>query len=51
MLGSLVNTDFSDKGVLIAPFEGIHGWYWKNETAFDVIITLKVKGDYKRLDL
>lgn len=45
------NTAFSDKGVLIAPFEGIHGWYWKNETAFDVIITLKVKGDYKRLDL
>jgi hypothetical protein len=45
------STGFSDEGILIAPFVGIHGWYWKNETAFDVIITLKVKGDYKRLDL
>lgn len=45
------STQSSDNGQLIAPFSGIHGWYWKNETAFDVIITLKVKGDYKRLDL
>jgi len=45
------STQSSDRGKLIAPFTGIHGWYWKNDTQFDVIITLKVKGDYKRLDL
>lgn len=45
------SSDSLASGILIAPFTGIHGWYWKNETDFDVIITLKVKGDYKRLDL
>lgn len=45
------STQSFDSGVLIAPFSGIHGWYWKNDTNFDVIITLKVKGEYKRLDL
>lgn len=44
-------TQSEDSGVLKASFEGIHGWYWKNDTKFDVIITLKVKGEYSRLDL
>ena len=44
------STESKSSGSLIASFDGIHGWYWKNETDFDVIITLKVKGEYKRLD-
>ncbi|NOX43623.1 MAG: HupE/UreJ family protein [Gammaproteobacteria bacterium] len=45
------STDSQASGSLITPFEGTHGWYWKNKTESPVIITLKAKGDYKRLDL
>jgi hypothetical protein len=38
-------------GSLTTVFEGTHGWYWKNNNAFPVVITLKVAGDYTRLDL
>lgn len=37
-------------GSLIAPFLGTHGWYWKNESSKNVVVTLKVKGEYKRFD-
>jgi len=37
-------------GSQIMPFEGTHGWYWKNENDFPVTVTLKVKGDYQRMD-
>lgn len=37
-------------GVLTTVFEGTHGWYWKNNNAFPVVITLKVAGEYQRLD-
>jgi outer membrane protease len=38
-------------GSLTAPFEGIHGWYWRNDTASPVVIELKASGDYRRLDV
>ena len=34
-------------GILIAPFTGTHGWYWKNDSNNAVQITLKTKGQYK----
>lgn len=37
-------------GSLVAPFEGTHGWYWRNDNLFPVTVTLKVKGDVTRLD-
>ena len=37
-------------GSLLTPFEGTHGWYWKNENNFPVTVTLKVKGEFKRMD-
>ena len=37
-------------GSITTPFEGTHGWYWQNENDFPVTVTLKVKGDYKRMD-
>jgi len=34
-------------GSLIAPFEGKHGWYWKNNSNQPVQVTLDVKGVYQ----
>ncbi len=45
------STDSQSSGALTAPFEGTHGWYWKNKTSAPVVITLKVKGKYQRLDV
>lgn len=39
-------------GTLKAPFDGTHGWYWRNATAATVVIRLKVSGfhtDMKRM--
>jgi HupE/UreJ protein len=44
------STDSQASGSLIAPFEGTHGWYWKNNSLSPVTITLKSKGAYQRLD-
>ena len=45
------NTDSKASGSLTAPFEGTHGWYWKNNSHRPVTIVLKSKGMYQRLDL
>lgn len=34
------------RGTLIAPFTGVHGWYWKNETSQPVTIALRASGFY-----
>jgi hypothetical protein len=41
------STQSQAAGTLTAVFEGTHGWYWKNNTRFPVVVTLKVKGDYQ----
>jgi HupE / UreJ protein len=33
------------------PFDGNHGWYWKNKGTVPVTVTLKTKGTYKILGL
>ena len=33
-------------GTLIAPFTGIHGWYWENASDDDLTITLTTSGFY-----
>ncbi len=38
-----------DTGTLTAAFDGKHGWYWENRTQVKVTITLRTKGDYKRM--
>ncbi len=35
-----------DSGELTAPFEGNHGWFWRNRSETAVTITLKVTGEY-----
>ncbi len=34
------------RGSLIAPFTGVHGWYWKNNTAAPVTVVLHASGFY-----
>jgi len=43
-------TEKQSSGLLISPFEGTHGWYWKNTTFQAVQVELKVKGEYTRRD-
>ncbi len=35
-----------DAGELVAAFTGQHGWFWRNRTGRDVVITLRTRGDY-----
>jgi len=37
-------------GTFTAPFEGKHGWYFKNNHKEDVLITIKLNGEYKLFD-
>ena len=34
------------QGAYIAPFAGIHGWYWQNPSATEVTVTLTTAGFY-----
>lgn len=36
-----------DAGELIAPFEGNHGWFWRNRSTAEVTVKLKVSGQYR----
>ncbi len=45
------NTKSAASGSLTTPFEGIHGWYWKNDNTFPVVVKLSVAGEYERMDL
>jgi hypothetical protein len=40
-------TSDSIKGTMTTPFEGPHGWYWKNNSGNDVSVTLKTQGNYR----
>jgi hypothetical protein len=39
------------KGSFTAPFDGSHGWYWKNESDKPVAVQLMVKGHYEVIGL
>jgi hypothetical protein len=34
-------------GTLTAPFEGKHGWYFRNETNEAIVVTIRLKGQYE----
>ena len=38
------------RGELVAAFDGKHGWFWRNRTRGPVTITLKVQGNYTKLE-
>ncbi len=38
-----------DEGVLVAAFDGDHGWFWRNRTDRDVTLTLRASGAYREM--
>jgi hypothetical protein len=38
-----------DKGLLVAAFDGEHGWFWRNRMDKDVTVVLTTKGQYSDL--
>lgn len=39
----------SDQGSFVAPFNGTHGWYWRNRGNKPVTVKVKVSGFYAKL--
>lgn len=37
------------KGELVAPFDGKHGWFWRNRGDAPVTVTLRVGGAYTEI--
>ena len=35
------------KGTMTVPFEGVHGWYWKNTSENEIKVTLNIEGHYE----
>ena len=38
-----------DEGILEAAFDGKHGWYWRNRSKADAIVTLTTQGEYSAI--
>ncbi len=45
------STAAKDSGSQVMPFVGSHGWYWKNESASAITVSLQTKGVYQILGL
>lgn len=41
-----IATSHEMEGSMTVPFDGSHGWFWKNTTDTPVTVTLKTKGNY-----
>jgi len=39
----------TERGTLVAPFTGIHGWYLRNDGDDSIVVRLKVSGFYELL--
>lgn len=39
----------ADEGALVAAFEGMHGWFWRNRGSEAVTVTLRTRGEYQEL--
>ncbi len=46
-----ISTATGQSGTFTAPFDGVHGWYWKNSTLSLIKITLVTSGEYEILGL
>jgi hypothetical protein len=40
-------TGITESGSLIAPFDGIHGWYFRNDSAEPAVVQIRVAGFYE----
>lgn len=38
-----------ESGVLVAAFDGRHGWFWRNRSGGPVTVTLKTEGKYSQI--
>jgi hypothetical protein len=36
----------ADSGELVAAFDGMHGWFWRNRTKEPLTVTLRAAGQY-----
>ena len=43
-------TGGTERGTLVAPFTGIHGWYLRNDAEAPIVVRLKVAGFYELLE-
>jgi hypothetical protein len=43
----LQSTGNSSNGMLLAPMEGVHGWYFQNQSDTPVVVRLKLSGFYE----
>jgi hypothetical protein len=39
----------ADAGELVAAFDGMHGWFWRNRGSEPVTVTLRTTGEYRNL--
>jgi len=39
-------TSAAESGELLAAFDGVHGWFWRNRTEQPITITLQTAGEY-----
>jgi hypothetical protein len=39
----------SDRGTLVAAFDGMHGWFWRNRGREPVTVRLQTRGEYRNL--
>lgn len=37
-------------GTFLSPYEGKHGWYFKNKSETDIVVTIRLKGQYSLLE-
>lgn len=42
-------TGASDNGSLVAPYDGTHGWYFKNDTPRPVVVRLTIAGFFEAI--
>ncbi|MCO7224235.1 hypothetical protein [Pleionea sp. CnH1-48] len=47
----VIGRDVSGQGTMTVPFAGTHGWYWRNDTAQDILVELRSAGVYKVVGL
>lgn len=40
----------SSEGYIVAPFDGIHGWYFSNESSEDINIFINISGFYSLIE-
>ena len=43
-------TSAGERGTFRAPFDGTHGWFWRNRTGSPMTITVKAKGAFEKFE-